>query len=78
MPYPSPGFFLPMHFSLRSASKQPINLMPALLAERAPVLAALPRRQVACGGFCVRRGPRSAARAATSRPLWPLGWWSEK
>jgi len=30
MPYPSPGFFLPMHFSLRSASKQPINLMPAL------------------------------------------------
>uniref|UniRef100_A0A7S4SNA8 Limiting CO2-inducible protein B/C beta carbonyic anhydrase domain-containing protein n=1 Tax=Alexandrium monilatum TaxID=311494 RepID=A0A7S4SNA8_9DINO len=29
MPYPSPGFFMPLHFSVRAESKAPIDLMPA-------------------------------------------------
>lgn len=31
MPYPSPGFFMPLHFSLRAKDKEPINLMSAFL-----------------------------------------------
>jgi len=30
MPYPTPGFFLPLHFSIRSAHSDPQNLLPAL------------------------------------------------
>jgi len=30
MPYPTPGFFLPLHFSIRSAASDPQNLLPLL------------------------------------------------
>lgn len=31
MPYPMPGYFMPLHFSIRAAGKQPMDLMSAFL-----------------------------------------------
>mmetsp|Transcript_66198 Transcript_66198/g.204858 ORF Transcript_66198/g.204858 Transcript_66198/m.204858 type:complete len:93 (-) Transcript_66198:66-344(-) len=29
MPYPMSGYFMPLHFSIRSKTRQPMDLMPA-------------------------------------------------